>query len=282
MTLQLHQFYTPVSHQLSPAPWEGCLQIPEECESGWEKVELHHHDYQPTEPALKGRNPILAYFRGNDKTGYYVYPPWMRYHKPLEIPKAPAARQEKIPKTISRLIECMIRDDKRTNNSQCGERYIGAKCGDYTCIATDGRRALMLRNAKLPKSERSWRVCPMPKRTDPHVIFSDPDIMLAMMRIAVVTKDEKQSAVTLEWDHITGELLLKAKIADFEGVEHCKCQATFPGTITLDPHFVLEGMGYWPLMLFTYGETNPVSFAPMPGRKNQKPDFFYVVMPVKL
>lgn len=274
--ISIAESYTPISHQLPPAPWEGCHLIPEECESGWEKVSPT--DAFQEKPKPKGDQDILKYYRGNE-----VYPPWMRMLEPLKVPAAPKARVEKPAKTIARLSECMKRDDVKTNGSQCGERYIGAKIGDYTCVATDGRRALMQRDApKVKGKAKKWSATIIPKRTDQHVILSDPEIMLALMRIAIVTKEDKQAYVLMEWDFETGELLLKAKSEGFEGAERCKCQATYTSSITLNPKFILEGMGCWPMMLYTYGDTAPAFFAPMPAKKNRNPDFYYIVMPIKL
>jgi hypothetical protein len=291
----------PISHQLPPMPHEGCLQIPKECESGWEQLpravepeaeepEIEEKPKIKESECLIKKKDILAYFKGNDKTGYTCHPPWMKLfeiYTPPSCPKPPI--DKKIAATIERLTKNIQKSyvqhlPANKNHRQC-DAYIGSRTKDYKyeCVATDEHRAILVRrNDKQKKvngvsSWRLWSVNEVPSPGEPSLTLTDPDIFVAIKRLSTLL-DTKYWFIVLNWND-SGKLIISAENSfKEEGVEEFSCKATYSGRIALDPRYVLPALGTWPLVMYQKEKKSPAIF--MPDTKQR--EFMYVLMPMQL
>jgi hypothetical protein len=287
----------PISHQLPSMPHEGCCQIPQECESGWEQ--LPRAEEPETVEKLKidksecliKKKGILAYFKGNDKTGYICYPPWMKLFEPYDPPKCPAPPiDKKVETTIERLTKNIQKAYAKLlpeshNHRQC-DNFIGSRTKDYEyeCVATDTHRALLVRQKKVKKTVNGvcvwslWNVNEVPNLDAPSLTLEDPGIFLAIKRLSTILEDDKYFFIALTWNHKSGQLIISAENSfKEEGIESFACKATYSGRIALDPRYVLPALGTWPLVMYQEGKDRPAVFMP----DTKKREFMYVLMPMK-
>ena len=152
-----HEEWIPPARQLP----RNCLsQFEAMTEPGWEKVASEELIVHPEGGIVSQNDAIVqlepeivhkprtwqnapmwlrGYFTGNDKLGYTIRPPWMRYFSPPKLQPGPQARIDKSQaETIARLTVDIQKDAEE--DSPRGQAYIGSKIGAYACVATDGRR----------------------------------------------------------------------------------------------------------------------------------------------
>ena len=275
----------PISHQLPPMPHAGCPQIPVETESGWQAMPKVG-ELQPVQRSRPMPQWLKEYFHGNEKTGYTLSAPWMRHFEPLKTPKCPQCPNDKnVDTTIGRLagnIKANLdRMEKgRPEKHKSCNSYIGSRIEGYECIATDGYRAiLVLKPEEEGKTPVKWPICEVPAPSADCISFSDPNIFLAIKRLATLSKEDKISAITFNWDHEFGELTVSSNNSSHEvGIERFPCEGTFSGNVKLDPDFVTPALGTWPLSLYRKDNDKDVPVIFMP--KNR--EFMYVVMPINI
>ena len=202
----------------------------------------------------------------------------MRFFGAPKLPSAPVARIEKPAATIKRLT-ADIAATAEEHTARYGNKWIGSRCGDWACVATDGHRALLVRDADgLPKRVKPWKINKLPKPNDPHAVFSDPEMLNGLRRLAQMTKDEKLRSVKFTVQPQAGQIVMNIKTCECQGDETYPCESPIPMQFALDPDFVMPLMGTWPLRLYFTDDASPVIFIPATRRR----EFMYVVMPIKI
>lgn len=291
-------YWIPASHQLYPAPSEICQKL-EEKEPGWEKFEPRLAAKMPaieTEPAsgetlvLKSereakkakRHWILDYFKGNDEIGWTPTVPWLDKITPIKLQPGPVARVDKNPAiTIKRVTAEILKSKPESDRDyQLCVEQVGKKVGKYACVATDGHRALLVRDAPAKKGKKArWTVTEMPKATDHNFVVSDPEIINGLRRLETITRDGrlKVSWVKFSLSAEEGRLVLSSSVEEISGREVYQCEATKDIEFCLDPHYVIPLMGTYPMVVYFEDDKSPLIMMP----KTRSRDFMYVVMPVR-
>jgi hypothetical protein len=254
---------------------DGCLQIPEETEAGWEAMPKVG-DMQPVKATRPMPKWLKDYFTGNEKTGYTCRAPWMKYFEPLKTPACPKCPKDRqVATTIARLTKNIVANPG-------AQKYIGSRIHDWECIGTDGYRALLvLKPEKKGIAANKWPINDVPSLNDPVITLDDPNIFLAIKRLATLIREEKDQWVQFDWNHETEQLILTARNSyREEGVERFSCSGTFSGKVKLDPQFVTPMLGTWPLNLYHQDNDpkRPVVFMP----NTKKREFMYVLMTVNI
>lgn len=267
--------WIPPSHQLSAPACESCRQIAEHCESGWKPISESTEETIP----IKAKRPwIMSYFKGNEKTGYTYYPPWLREMEPPKLQPSPVARLEKPEATIKRLTADIQKNMIKLQTEHKCANWIGSKIDRYVCVATDGHRGLLVKGAPAPKKHKKWGVNEIPGTLDEHIILDNPDIMLGLMRLVTVLKEQDIKAVKLIWDKDSHELAIEASCCEASGIESYAFQGFYSGSVGLNPQYLIPMCGTWPITMYCKDAESPVIFMP----ESKKREFMYVIMPTKL
>jgi hypothetical protein len=220
------------------------------------------------------KSSVLAYFKGNDKSGYHVSPPWLRLFKYPVIHEA-VIRDETIVETINRLKKDIDKSILKSEPNRKGKKYIGAYIDNYACVSTDGYRALLVRHAD--KTNIVWTICELPASNTEYVALNDPTIMAGIQRLTIVTKDNPTPAIKLAWNHKTHKLVLSTSSHDFdfEGTETYDYTGNTSGEVCLAPKYLLSVLGSWPIRMYVKSPVEPVIFGMKGG------EFYYVLMPIR-
>jgi hypothetical protein len=255
-----------------------------EAPEGWQKIDaiVERTSTEGVQEALEEaeaakkpkRHWVMDYFRGNEKDGYVCVPPWLNEQKAPKLQPGPIARIDRnYTVTVKRLT------DNIKNNLSQYEKHLGKKVGAYACVATDGHRALLVRDAlKDGKHRKKWPVNGIPKPTDPNFVISDPEIINGLRRLGTVTKGEKYpSWVTFSLSAEEGRLVLSSSVPDIKGTEVYECQSTASIEFSVNTEFMIAACGSWPLICYFKDNVSPLIFMP----KTKAREFMYVVMPVQ-
>ena len=187
-------------------------------------------------------------------------PNWYRYKYAAfdrwnidRLMKPPKPRTTRKLEAIAKCIEkCVDSDDKRLG------KWIGGKWGNYHIKATDGFRALLVKNG-----EKDAVRLPYEFPTGDHsIMVSDPDFFLALKRVLTLSDPaSKRVSFRVEGDRLT----LKATCDEGEAEEEMVVDSngdSSDGEFSVNGKQLLECLGNWPVIISyeVEKETVPILF----------------------
>lgn len=209
------------------------------------------------------KDPLKKYFdsKGNLKNPNDIKAP--------KVPGCPKPRTETAEKSLARIAAELKKQDldilrKKYRDAREDEtntaRYAGARLGNHGMIALDGTAAILKYGAI--SGDETFPAEP-PDLSNLYAELNS-DIFLALRRLSVVTKDNRDPFVTITFWRDSQEIELEAEAEGktFCGREVITAWVHRTGTITVDPEKLLQLLGAWPMLLYVSDSDKPVVMQP--------------------